>query len=144
GPGVRFDSHLTRGTIVGAFYDGLLGKLITHGADREEARTRMVGALDELAILGVTNTAGFLRDVIASEAFARGDLSTRFIEEHFPRWPAEDSATTDAALIAAALTSAGALGASLGYVAGSANASAAAPERSPWTALRGFELWRRS
>ncbi|MGC1677585.1 MAG: biotin carboxylase N-terminal domain-containing protein, partial [Candidatus Binataceae bacterium] len=35
GPGVRFDSHLTRGTIVGAFYDGLLGKLITHGADRE-------------------------------------------------------------------------------------------------------------
>ncbi|MFZ0660817.1 MAG: biotin carboxylase N-terminal domain-containing protein [Candidatus Binataceae bacterium] len=144
GPGVRFDTHLARGTTVGAFYDGLLGKLITHGADREQARSRMLGALDELAILGVTNTAGFLRDVIASEAFARADLSTRFIGEHFPLWPSEDRAMTDAALIAAALTSAGALGASPGDVTGTASASVAAAGRSPWTALRGFELWRRS
>ncbi len=143
GPGVRFDSYLARGTEVGAFYDGLLGKLITYGADRKQARTRMLGALDELAILGVTNTAGFLRDVIASEAFARGDLSTRFIEEHFPRWPAEDSATTDAALIAAALTSTSAPGASLGNRV-TANSSNATVDRSPWAALRGFELWRRS
>ena len=145
GPGVRFDSHLTRGTIVGAFYDGLLGKLITHGADREQARTRMVGALDELAILGVTNTAGFLRDVIASEAFAACGFIDAIYRGKFSRLARlRTRIATDAALIAAALTSAGALGASLGYVAGSANASAAAPERSPWTALRGFELWRRS
>jgi acetyl/propionyl-CoA carboxylase alpha subunit len=141
GPGVRFDSHLTRGTAVGADYDGLLGKLVTHGADREQARTRMLGALDELAILGVTNSAGFLRDVIASEAFARADLSTRFIEEHFSVWPGQDPATTDAALIGAALTAAGALGANSG--SSSASPSTSTADRSPWTALRGFELWRR-
>ena len=142
GPGVRFDSHLMRGTEVGAYYDGLLGKLITHGADREQARARMLGALDEFAILGVTNTAGFLRDVIASEAFAHADLSTRFIEEHFSGWPVEDRAMSEAALIAAALTAAGALGAGSGHKAAS-NASSATTDRSPWTALRGFELWRR-
>ncbi|MHB8384702.1 MAG: acetyl-CoA carboxylase biotin carboxylase subunit [Candidatus Binataceae bacterium] len=143
GPGVRFDTHLTRGTEVGVFYDGLLGKLITYGADREQARTRMLGALDELAILGVTNTAGFLRDVVASETFARADLSTRFIEEHFPAWPGEDRAVASAALIAAALTAADALGANPGHHA-SAGASTALADRSPWTELRGFELWRRS
>ncbi|MGC1810193.1 MAG: acetyl-CoA carboxylase biotin carboxylase subunit, partial [Candidatus Binataceae bacterium] len=141
GPGVRFDSHLTRGTTVGAYYDGLLGKLVTHGSDREQARARMLGALDELAILGVTNTAGFLRDVIASDAFARADLSTRFIEEHFPVWPGQGHAATDAALIGAALTTVGALGANSGASPASAPTSSA--DLSPWTALRGFELWRR-
>ena len=143
GPGVRFDTHLARGAEVSAFYDGLLGKLITYGADREQARRRMSGALDELAILGVTNTAAFVRDVIASEAFARADLSTRFIEEHFPDWPREGRAETDAALIAAALTAAGALGASPGYTVGR-NTAAQAGDRSPWTRLGSFELWRRS
>jgi len=143
GPGVRFDTHLTRGSEVGAFYDGLLGKVITHGASREQARCRMAGALGELAILGVTNTAGFLRDVVASAAFARAELSTRFIEEHFPAWPREDRAETEAALIAAALTVAGALGADSSFNA-AANASGAPADHSPWVALRGFELWRRS
>jgi len=142
GPGVRFDSYLTRGSEVGAFYDGLLGKLITHGADREQARARMLGALDEIAILGVTTTAGFLRDVIASEAFADADLSTRFIEEHCSGWPSEDRAMSEAALIAAALTAAGALGAGSGQRAIS-NSSGETTDRSPWRALRGFELWRR-
>jgi acetyl/propionyl-CoA carboxylase alpha subunit len=64
---VRFDTHLVAGAEIGAFYDGLLGKLICSGTDREQARGRMLAAFDEFAILGVTNTAGFLRDAVASE-----------------------------------------------------------------------------
>jgi len=143
GPGVRFDTHLARGSEVSAYYDGLLGKLITHGADREQARRRMSGALDELAILGVTNTAAFVRDVIASEAFARADLSTRFIDQYFPDWPPGDRAETQAALIAAALTDGGARGDGSARSTGRSGGTADA-DRSPWTQLGSFELWRRS
>ncbi len=142
GPGVRFDTHLARGSEVTPFYDGLLGKLITYGSDRKQARARMVAALDELAILGVTNTAAFLRDVIASEAFGAADLSTRFIEEQFSHWPSEDQALTEAALIAASLTASGALGIRPTEAAAQLTAADGA-DRSPWKALGGFELWKR-
>jgi acetyl/propionyl-CoA carboxylase alpha subunit len=136
GPGVRFDTHLVPGAEIGAFYDGLLGKLICFGADREQARRRMLVAFDEFAILGVTNTAGFLRDVVASERFARADLSTRFIDEFFSEPPRDDQAESDAALIAAAL-------ATQAPVRGAENGSRATATRSPWAELGGFELWRR-
>ena len=102
GPGVRLDTHLITGARVTAFYDGLLGKLICWGADREQARNRMAAALGEFSLLGVTNTAAFLRDVIASEAFRDARLSTRFLERFFPRWSPGDEAL-ESLLIAAAM-----------------------------------------
>ncbi|MGO9602518.1 MAG: acetyl/propionyl/methylcrotonyl-CoA carboxylase subunit alpha [Candidatus Binataceae bacterium] len=138
GPGIRLDTHLVQGAEVGAFYDGLLGKLICFGAEREEVRRRMVAAFDEFAILGVTNTAGFLRDVVASDPFARADLSTRFIEEFFSDPARVDQVETDAALIAAALAAEIPALAATGI-----NASVNGASRSPWTELGGFELWRR-
>ncbi len=143
GPGVRVDTHLVRGAEVSAYYDGLLAKIITVGHTREDARRRMVLALDEFALLGVTNTAGFLRDVISSEPFARAELSTGFLPSFFPRWrPADES--LDAALIAAALVTRGAFGAtrSSGDSSGARSASAAGA-RSPWDDLKGFNLWSR-
>ena len=80
GPGVRFDSHLTRGAEVTPWYDGLLGKLICYGANREEARVRLVNALGEFALLGVTNNAAYLRDIIASDQFRDAKFSTHFID----------------------------------------------------------------
>ena len=82
-PGVRVDTFLTEGTEIGANYDSLLAKVICYGADREDARRRMLLALDEVVIVGLHHTTAFLRDVIASEQFARGDLSTHFVDEHF-------------------------------------------------------------
>ena len=139
GPGVRFDTHLTNRTEVSAFYDGLLGKLICFGAEREEARRRMLAAFDEFAILGVTNTAAFLRDLVASEEFKRADLSTRFLER-FSIVPDPDE--IDAALVAAALVDAGMIGSGSSSVLLSADGAAPA-NRSPWSGLRDFELWRR-
>jgi len=136
GPGVRFDSHLVPGTKVGTFYDGLLGKLVCSGADREQARGRMLVAFEEFAILGVTNTAGFLRDAVASERFARADLSTRFVDEFFSDPRPDDQAENDAALIAAAL-------ATQAPTRDAQPGGRIASTRSPWAELGGFELWRR-
>jgi acetyl/propionyl-CoA carboxylase alpha subunit len=135
GPGVRFDSHLSVGAQVTPWYDGLVGKLICYGADREEARLRMVNALDEFALLGVTNNAAYLRDIVASDQFRDAKLSTRFVEEFFPRWNPGDAHIT-AALVAAAIASDRAFAGE--HAAG---ASPASTNRSPWESLKNFELW---
>ena len=140
GPGVRFDTHLVPGAEISAHYDGLLGKLICSGADREQARRRMIAAFDEFAILGVANTAGFLRDVLASEPFAHADLSTRFIEEFFASPAKIVPIESDAALIAAALAAQGQRAVTVETSANGGRPLA----RSPWTELVGFELWRRN
>ena len=139
GPGVRVDTHLGPGATVSPYYDGMLAKIISLGETREEARRRMVLALDEFSLLGVTNTAAFLRDVIDSEPFASARLTTGFLPNFFSRWrPAEDC--LEAALIAAALNGGGAFGAAS---RGSPESAPACAARSPWDDLKGFNLWSR-
>ncbi len=146
GPGVRIDTHLGVGAEVSPYYDSLIAKLICYGADREQSRARMVEALGEFSLLGINNTAAFLRDVVASPAFARADLSTRFLDENFPHWTAAGGDLT-AALIAAAMVAAGNLDSGrVGAGAAAANAArneGGAGKRTPWTELAGFELWGR-
>ena len=133
GPGVRFDSHTTRGAEVTPWYDGLLGKLICYGANREEARGRLVNALGEFAMLGVTNNAAYLRDIVASEQFRDAKLSTHFIEQFFPDWKI-DSREIDAAIVLAAIVAADSR-------ADSASPRTGAERRSPWDGFNNFELW---
>jgi acetyl/propionyl-CoA carboxylase alpha subunit len=146
GPGVRIDTCLGMGAEVSPYYDSLIAKLICFGADRDQAQARMIAALGEFSLLGITNTAAFLRDVIASAAFVRADLSTRFLEENFPHWANADADLTTA-LIAAALVADGIIGrgSPAGGVAPAANEmradSGLADARSPWSELAGFELW---
>src|SRR5690625_5347815 len=61
GFGVRMDSHIETGYVVPPFYDSMVGKLITWGQTREEAISRMIRALDETVIEGVSTTASFHR-----------------------------------------------------------------------------------
>jgi acetyl/propionyl-CoA carboxylase alpha subunit len=143
GPGVRIDTHLGVGAEVTPYYDSLIAKLICFGADREQARARMVAALGEFSLLGINNTAAFLRDVVASPAFTRADLSTRFLEEHFPHWSAA-SGDLIGALIAAALIAGGILdGTRAAPANGARNEAGGAVVRTPWVELAGFELWGR-
>ncbi len=141
-PGVRVDTFLTQGTEVGADYDSLLAKVITYGANREEARRRMLMALDEMVIVGLSHTGAFLRDVIASEHFARGDLSTHFVDEHFKGWR-HDALAEKAALITAALVAAGAMGKTDSALSSNANGKIERRDQSPWNTLGGFQLWER-
>jgi len=86
GPGVRLDGGIYQGYDVPVHYDPILAKLITWGADRDEARRRMAEALREYVILGIHTTIPFLRDVIDHPAYAAGDTNTDFIADHFPAW----------------------------------------------------------
>src|SRR5271168_3460288 len=137
GAGVRFDSHLEVGAQVTPWYDGLLGKLISYGSDRDEARRRIVNALNEFALLGVTNNAAYLRDIVAGDQFRDAKLSTRFIEEFFARWHPGDAEITSA-LVAAAMTANGAFGDERQPAGASPPGAAGA---SPWEVLKDFELW---
>jgi acetyl-CoA/propionyl-CoA carboxylase, biotin carboxylase, biotin carboxyl carrier protein len=69
GPGVRVDSGVTAGSEVIGLYDPLIAKLIVHGVDREHARRRMLRALDEYEIGGVTTLLGFHRALLEHPCF---------------------------------------------------------------------------
>jgi acetyl-CoA carboxylase biotin carboxylase subunit len=85
GPGVRVDSHLYGGYAIPPNYDSLLGKIIVWGKDRDEAIARMERALRETIITGVVSTIPFHSEIIADEAFKRGDVHTGFIPEFMNR-----------------------------------------------------------
>jgi len=81
GPGVRVDTHLYQGYKVPPYYDSMLAKIIVHAPTRPEAIKRMIRALDELVVEGVHTTSSFLKIILDSEAFKRGEYSTHYIEK---------------------------------------------------------------
>ena len=81
GLGVRVDSGYLDGDEIPAAYDSLIAKLITWGNDREEARVRMLRALDEFEIEGIATTIPAHRLLLQDGAFVRGDHTTRTVEE---------------------------------------------------------------
>ena len=104
GPGVRNDSGIYRGYEVPVFYDSLLAKLVVWGADREQARRRLVRALDEFVLEGPKHNLAFHAWLALHPEFAAGNLSTRFLEEHWrPASLEPGPEAANAALLAAAL-----------------------------------------
>ena len=79
GPGIRVDTHIAAGGEVPPFYDSLLGKLIVHGASREEAVARLQSALARIRIEGVPTTAGLHARIAADPRFAAGGVDTGFL-----------------------------------------------------------------
>jgi acetyl-CoA/propionyl-CoA carboxylase biotin carboxyl carrier protein len=69
GPGVRIDSGVTEGSEVVGLYDPLIAKLCAWDVDRDHARLRMLRALDELVVEGVTTLAGFHRALLGHPCF---------------------------------------------------------------------------
>jgi acetyl-CoA/propionyl-CoA carboxylase biotin carboxyl carrier protein len=80
GPGIRVDSSLTVGGVVGTDYDPMLAKVIAWAPTRETARARLLGALGQTAVLGVTTNVPLLRALLADDDVAAGRLDTRLIE----------------------------------------------------------------
>lgn len=85
GFGVRVDSHSYPGYSIPPFYDSMIGKLITWGRNRNEARRRMYRALKEYVITGVETTIPFHQDIIEDDVFISGNFNTGFIEEYYAR-----------------------------------------------------------
>ena len=81
GPGVRIDSHLYSGYTVPPYYDSLIAKLISHGASRDQALTRMQIALDELLIDGIKSNIQLQRDLVRDSEFQKGRINIHYLEE---------------------------------------------------------------
>ncbi len=79
GPGIRFDHWLQPKTEVTSFYDPLLGKLCSHGSTREQARLRLLTALDELVITGIRTNLEQLRSVLLCPEFSEGRYTTNLL-----------------------------------------------------------------
>jgi acetyl-CoA/propionyl-CoA carboxylase biotin carboxyl carrier protein len=80
GPGVRVDSGVTAGSEVVGLYDPLVAKLVVHGVDREHARRRMLRALDEYEIGGVTTLLGFHQALLEHPCFVAGETCHGVVE----------------------------------------------------------------
>ena len=93
GDGVRVDSSLLAGTLVGSDYDPMLSKVIAYGTDRDEALAKLDAALAQTMILGVQTNIEFLRFLLADERVRAGDLDTGLLDERvadFAPLPAPD------------------------------------------------------
>jgi acetyl-CoA/propionyl-CoA carboxylase biotin carboxyl carrier protein len=101
GSGIRVDSSLRRGLVIGSDYDPMLAKVIAHGADRTEALARLDRALADTTILGVRTNLEYLRLLLADDDVRAGRLDTSLIDRRLPdlrfRRPADEH------LVAAAL-----------------------------------------
>jgi len=81
GPGIRIDTHTYTEYVVPPYYDSLLAKMIAYGPDRITAIRRMERALDEFVAEGIKTNAPFLRRLISSDRFIKGDFHTGFVQE---------------------------------------------------------------
>jgi acetyl-CoA/propionyl-CoA/long-chain acyl-CoA carboxylase, biotin carboxylase, biotin carboxyl carrier protein len=84
GPGVRLDSGVETGSVIGGQFDSMLAKLIVHGGTREEALARARRALDEFEVEGLATVIPFHRAIVRDPAFVGTEngfsVHTRWIE----------------------------------------------------------------
>jgi acetyl/propionyl-CoA carboxylase alpha subunit len=83
GLGVRVDDGFAQGMEIPIYYDPMIAKLVTFGADRAEAIAKMIRAIDEFEVTGVENTLAFGKYVLQHPAFVSGNFDTKFIERYF-------------------------------------------------------------
>jgi geranyl-CoA carboxylase alpha subunit len=88
---VRTDAGVASGTEVSPFYDPMLAKIIAWGVDREEARRRLLRAIETTSVIGVQTNKDFLIDALAAPAFVSGNATTSFIERTYPSGFVQDS-----------------------------------------------------
>jgi acetyl-CoA carboxylase biotin carboxylase subunit len=77
--GMRYDTHMEPGARIPPFYDSMVAKVIAHGASRDQARGRLLAALDGVRIEGVKTNAALHRAVLADPEFAAGGMDTGYL-----------------------------------------------------------------
>jgi geranyl-CoA carboxylase alpha subunit len=101
--GIRVEHALQSGAEIPPFYDSMIAKIIGHGADRNEARSRLICGLEQIAAFGVTTNQSFLISCLRHPAFAKGEAATSFIGKHRGELLAADKGPDDEAPLAALL-----------------------------------------
>jgi len=112
GPGIRDDSGVYEGWTVPLEYDPMLSKLIAFAPTREQARRRLLRALDEYFVGGIRTNLGLFRRILGDKRFIAGELSTSFLdgllaEPSRSRGAADEGLRSVAAIAAAMFQNAG-------------------------------------
>jgi len=87
GPGIRVDAGIDSGDEVTGRFDPMLAKIVAHGADRDEALERLVGALDRTVVLGLVTNLRFLRWLVREPAVRDGAMRIDSLDRI---WPPDD------------------------------------------------------
>ena len=132
---VRVDTGVRQGDSISVHYDPLIAKLIVRGSDRKNCLRRMLKALGETQVTGVTTNVDFLASVISHDAFQAADFDTGFIERYqADLFPDKESVPPDILCLAALYQVRW-----RGYLAEREAASSADPT-SPWWATDNWRL----
>jgi acetyl-CoA carboxylase biotin carboxylase subunit len=91
GNGVRVDTAQYQEGVVPQYYDSLIGKLICHGKDREEAMNKTQRALSQFIVQGIFTTIPMHEKIFADEEFRSGDFDTKFMERFLEREKAKQA-----------------------------------------------------
>ncbi|NSL90154.1 acetyl-CoA carboxylase biotin carboxylase subunit [Chitinophaga solisilvae] len=83
GYGVRVDDGYEQGMDIPIFYDPMIAKLIAWGSNREEARHRLLRAIEEYQVKGIRTTLPFGSWALQQPAFIEGNFDTNFIGKYF-------------------------------------------------------------
>ena len=81
GPGIRIDSHIYSGYRVPPHYDSMIGKIISHGNNRDSAITRMSNALKEIVIEGIKTNIPLHQEILQHSAFKNGGTNIHYLEK---------------------------------------------------------------
>lgn len=103
GHGIRVDDGFEEGMDIPIYYDPMIAKLCTHGANRTEAIEKMRRAIAEYQIVGIETTLSFGDFVMQHPAFLSGDFDTNFVARHFSPDNLKVELTEDEAALAALL-----------------------------------------
>ena len=80
-PGVRIDAGIAESGAVTPFYDPMVAKVIAHGRDRTDAIRRLMAALEDAPLLGLTTNGRLLRDLVNHGSFRRAEMYTSLLDE---------------------------------------------------------------
>jgi geranyl-CoA carboxylase alpha subunit len=98
---LRVEHALRSGSEIPPFYDSMIAKLVSHGATREEARSKLICGLEQTVAFGVTTNQTFLMSALRHPAFTACEATTAFIGKHRDELLARgNDASSDAALAA--------------------------------------------
>ena len=100
---IRIDTGIEEGSDVSMFYDPMIAKLIAYGEDREQSIDRMLLALDQFHISGVSHNINFLSSIMQNKKYREGYTTTNFIQEQFPDGFQGEAASENETLIVASV-----------------------------------------
>lgn len=83
GNGMREDTGIEQGNEISIYYDSMISKLISYGANRETAIRKMKRALRDYKVVGVKTNISFLLSLLENEAFVKGNYNTQYVERYF-------------------------------------------------------------